>query len=317
MKKFFTIVEVVLLAYNSYAQDQTVTTLDLNQCEIDYNFANGTYALPGEPFDCGIFTISSGVNGWNPDYNTYGLNASKNADSWNNSADFTTKSYSSGNWYSVEGNEAGCMAEGGISSISEDGSVLVSKESPYLVAYWDGGWNGTPNLYISFNDNVARKCKGIYVAAHPWPFHSYFHGDGFGRAFKEGDYHKIIVHALDENGVELNTTIDIILAKYEDGMLSVVKNWKYVDLTSLGKVSKIYFTMETTDTNQWGPCTASYFCIDKFSVYEPSNNSSVESLMTDNNTSVEYFNLQGVKVENPSNGIFIRKQGGKTVKVML
>ena len=35
------------------------------------------------------------------------------------------------------------------------------------------------------------------------------------------------------------------------------------------------------------------------------------------NAPVEYYNLQGVKVENPSNGIFIKKQGGRTSKVVL
>ena len=37
----------------------------------------------------------------------------------------------------------------------------------------------------------------------------------------------------------------------------------------------------------------------------------------DANAPVEYYNLQGVKVENPSNGIFIKKQGAKAVKVVL
>lgn len=32
---------------------------------------------------------------------------------------------------------------------------------------------------------------------------------------------------------------------------------------------------------------------------------------------VEYYNLQGVKVENPEKGVFIKKQGGKTTKVVL
>ena len=32
---------------------------------------------------------------------------------------------------------------------------------------------------------------------------------------------------------------------------------------------------------------------------------------------VEYYNLQGVKVENPEKGIFIKKQGNKTTKVVL
>ncbi|MDE7349441.1 MAG: hypothetical protein K2N25_00080, partial [Muribaculaceae bacterium] len=35
------------------------------------------------------------------------------------------------------------------------------------------------------------------------------------------------------------------------------------------------------------------------------------------NAPVEYYNLQGVKVAEPSNGIFIRKQGSKTTKVAI
>ena len=35
------------------------------------------------------------------------------------------------------------------------------------------------------------------------------------------------------------------------------------------------------------------------------------------NAEVEYYNLQGVKVENPEKGIFIKKQGNKTTKVVL
>lgn len=35
------------------------------------------------------------------------------------------------------------------------------------------------------------------------------------------------------------------------------------------------------------------------------------------NAPVEYYNLQGVKVANPSNGIFVRRQGNKTSKVLV
>ena len=45
--------------------------------------------------------------------------------------------------------------------------------------------------------------------------------------------------------------------------------------------------------------------------------SGVEENIADENAPVEYFNMQGVKVENPENGIFIRKQGSKTAKVVL
>lgn len=43
----------------------------------------------------------------------------------------------------------------------------------------------------------------------------------------------------------------------------------------------------------------------------------VDNVNIDANVPVEYYNLQGVKVENPENGIFIKKQGSKTTKVVL
>ena len=43
--------------------------------------------------------------------------------------------------------------------------------------------------------------------------------------------------------------------------------------------------------------------------------SGVGAIEADENAPVEYFNLQGVRVENPSNGIFIRRQGSEVTKV--
>lgn len=40
-------------------------------------------------------------------------------------------------------------------------------------------------------------------------------------------------------------------------------------------------------------------------------------IAADENAPVEYYNLQGVRVENPANGLFIRKQGSKVTKVVL
>ena len=45
--------------------------------------------------------------------------------------------------------------------------------------------------------------------------------------------------------------------------------------------------------------------------------SGIEEVDADANAPVEYYNLQGVKVANPENGIFIKKQGNKTTKVVL
>lgn len=45
--------------------------------------------------------------------------------------------------------------------------------------------------------------------------------------------------------------------------------------------------------------------------------SGVDETLTDSEVNVEYYNLQGVKVEKPENGIFIKRQGGKSTKIIL
>lgn len=43
----------------------------------------------------------------------------------------------------------------------------------------------------------------------------------------------------------------------------------------------------------------------------------IENVNTDADEPVEYYNLQGVKVVNPSKGVFVKKQGNNTTKVVL
>jgi hypothetical protein len=45
--------------------------------------------------------------------------------------------------------------------------------------------------------------------------------------------------------------------------------------------------------------------------------SSISNIAVDANAPVEYFNLQGVRVANPENGLFIRRQGNKATKVLV
>lgn len=50
---------------------------------------------------------------------------------------------------------------------------------------------------------------------------------------------------------------------------------------------------------------------------DASKQSGIENIAIDENAPVEYYNLQGVRVSNPENGIFIKKQAGKATKVIL
>ncbi len=50
---------------------------------------------------------------------------------------------------------------------------------------------------------------------------------------------------------------------------------------------------------------------------EKAGSTAVEGISADDNAPVEYYNLNGQKVSDPSNGIFIRRQGTTTTKVAI
>lgn len=51
--------------------------------------------------------------------------------------------------------------------------------------------------------------------------------------------------------------------------------------------------------------------------YTESTTTGIEGIVVDENATVEYFNLQGVRVANPENGLYIRRQGNKATKVFV
>ncbi|MDE6512042.1 MAG: hypothetical protein K2L00_08130, partial [Muribaculaceae bacterium] len=48
-----------------------------------------------------------------------------------------------------------------------------------------------------------------------------------------------------------------------------------------------------------------------------SGTTGIEAIANDENAPVEYYNLQGVRVANPENGLYIKRQGNKAVKVLV
>lgn len=49
----------------------------------------------------------------------------------------------------------------------------------------------------------------------------------------------------------------------------------------------------------------------------PAKTSGIDGIGASDNASVEFFNLQGVRVENPGSGLYIRRQGEKVSKVII
>lgn len=61
--------------------------------------------------------------------------------------------------------------------------------------------------------------------------------------------------------------------------------------------------------------TYEYYYIGFYHNVAPS--SGISDVAVDENAPVEYYNLQGLRVDNPTNGLYIRRQGNNTTKVFV
>jgi len=278
MKQFnFIILMSLILAGQVYAQQSQSITLDLSQPSIPQSFTlneknvwTETYndvAYPFIEFNNSTFRFShlgaGDGNSWGG-YYWDGFTYSKNADNTDQGT----------NWY---GNEWGNMAGGGIKTdengnvlVDENGIVIADPEIPYLLAYWASYMEGEyryPVLSVILNDTY--RADGIYVNISPWAYFANINGDGYARPLNQnGDYFKLFIHAVDENFVDTGNTVEYFFAQNINGTLVQSPNWEWIDLSELGEIAGIYFTMESTDNDPvYGMNTASYFCVDKLKVH--------------------------------------------------
>lgn len=78
-----------------------------------------------------------------------------------------------------------------------------------------------------------------------------------------------------------------------------------------------FFLKELSFTQMEGYASDPNFKVSMETIKPFGPSDGVETIMTDNDAPVEYYNLNGVKVANPEKGIYIKKQGNKATKVVL
>lgn len=79
-------------------------------------------------------------------------------------------------------------------------------------------------------------------------------------------------------------------------------------INNLDNINVVVYLLNLTDGS------IANACLIKSATY---GEAGVEAVVADNeNAPVEYYNLQGIRIANPSNGVFIRRQGNKVTKVL-
>ncbi len=109
---------------------------------------------------------------------------------------------------------------------------------------------------ITVSNTKGVNVKGFFFTNSSYLVNSVENGDDYAKKFETGkDYFKVTVTA--DNG----KSVDFYPADYRTGV-KVVKDWTWLDLSSLGRVKVLTFTFDGTDKGEWGLNTPLYVCID-------------------------------------------------------
>ena len=122
-------------------------------------------------------------------------------------------------------------------------------------------WTGS---YVGLDSVLLKKAfvvPGMYVCNTPWVVDAIVNGDGMsddnGAPFGADDYFTLTITGS-LNGVDANSQVRVELAKGTE----YIKDWTYVDLSSLGKVDALKFALTSSKKNTYGVTTPLYFAID-------------------------------------------------------
>jgi hypothetical protein len=138
----------------------------------------------------------------------------------------------------------------------------------------------------------ADTVDGFYVTNSTYAYLSMRDGDAYAKKFggdsgDDADWFKLTVKGW--NGGTQTDSVDFYLADYrfsDNTQDYILKDWKFVDLSSLGFVDSLTFELSSSDTGAYGMNTPSYFCLDNLSLGEKQNTKVITEQPTQNILSV-------------------------------
>lgn len=150
------------------------------------------------------------------------------------------------------------------------GGGMSGQGTPYIIGFWNTQENETTpaearSCRIVYQDSPnatprAFRPLSVYVQNTAYTYYTMVNGNAFTKPFGTEDYLRLLAHGVHEDGTEATTQI------YMASEGKYLNDWTLFDLSALGEVKELYFTMEGSDTGQWGLNTPSYFALDNLSV---------------------------------------------------
>jgi hypothetical protein len=127
----------------------------------------------------------------------------------------------------------------------------------YAVGYL--GFSSLPAIAMS----SPMVISGLYVSNNLYAASVLRDGDAsFGvEPFSSGDWFSLTIIGKDSAG-QATGSQTTFLADFRDGQRSILTDWRFVDLSALGVVSSLEFSLASSDVAPWGMNTPAYFVVD-------------------------------------------------------
>ncbi|MDQ3015298.1 MAG: DUF4465 domain-containing protein [Bacteroidota bacterium] len=186
------------------------------------------------------------------------------------------------------------------------------------------GYVFDPEFIYPTGKAIGKPMIGFYVTNSTYAYLSMLDGDAFAKKFggetgNDPDFFMLTIKKY-QGGAISDDSIDVYLADFRFGKPSqdyILKDWKYVDLTSLGEVDSLVMQLSSSDVGIFGMNTPAYVCIDEISTDNLLSASSIQTsgiqfnigpnpatdmihFMVPQKGSYEIFNLQGSQIWSQS-----------------
>ena len=171
-------------------------------------------------------------------------------------------------------------------TVSNRTNVSVAEMNAQYTAVTGQGYDGSEQYAVAYAmgmpttiqaaDGSTHTITGCYVTNNLWAYNSMHDGDAYSAAFGGADGTTpdfFVLHATGKDA-EGNTTntLDFYLADFrfnDSDSDYIVNSWEWFDLSALGEVASVSFSLESSINNSWGMVTPAYFCMDNFNGTAP------------------------------------------------
>jgi len=132
------------------------------------------------------------------------------------------------------------------------------------------GYNYGPDTIVL---SSLSEMLGLYITNSTYAVLSMRDGDAYSKKFggvtgNDEDWFKLKITGWNESQIEVGT-IEFYLADYrfaDNAKDYIIKDWQWVDLSSLTNTSYLTFELSSTDNGDWGMNTPAFFCLDEITI---------------------------------------------------